>query len=209
MDSSPPKRRTQRERREQSEQRIIRAAADLFAEQGFLRTTLNQVGSAAGYTGGLVTHRFGSKKGLLQAVVEHMASRFRNDQLNDALMRQDADDALEDFIEIYLNEVVVREKHIRTLYVIFGSALAAVPEVQEAVSALNDRLRELLTEIVSRGQDEGVFRAEIDPKDAACATLGILRGVVMQYLADTDAVNMSGLVPLVKDMVLKGLKRLK
>ncbi|MCY4041596.1 MAG: TetR family transcriptional regulator [Gammaproteobacteria bacterium] len=205
MTQDQPKRRTQRERRARSERQIIRAAADLFAEQGFLRTTLNQIGSAAGYTGGLVSHRFGSKEGLLQAVVEQMGSRFRDEQLNEALHAARAVESLERLIEVYLNEVVVREKRIRTLYVVVGAALAAVPEIRDGVKALNEAAREMLVNLIERGQQESVFRKDVDAKDAACAALGILRGVVMQYLADSDAVDLSAQSPLIKDMVIRGL----
>ena len=206
MTEPQPKRKTQRERRAQSERRIIRAAADLFAEQGFLRTTLNQVGAAAGYTGGLVSHRFGSKEGLLQAVVKQMARRFRDDQLNEALQSVGASTSLERLIEVYLNEAVVREKRIRTLYVILGASLAAVPEIREGVSDLNNAARAMIAKLVALGQKEGVFREDVHADQAACAILGTLRGVVTQYLADSNSVDIEAQVPLVKDMALRGLK---
>ena len=205
MAEPQPKRRTQRERRAQSEQRIIRAAADLFAEQGYLRTTLNQIGSAAGYTGGLVSHRFGSKEGLLQAVVARMTGRFRDEQLSEAIRDQSGAAVLESFIEAYLNEVQVREKSMRTLYVIIGAGLAAVPEVKEGVTALNRAAREVLATMIKNGQNEGDFRTDITAEDGAVMVLGILRGVVMQRLDDHQAVDIPRQTKLVKEVVLNGL----
>ncbi|MCY4278096.1 MAG: hypothetical protein OXE81_09725 [Gammaproteobacteria bacterium] len=63
----------------------------------------------------------------------------------------------------------------------------------------------MLVNLIERGQQESVFRKDVDAKDAACAALGILRGVVMQYLADSDAVDLSAQSPLIKDMVIRGL----
>lgn len=77
MTDSP--RRTQKERRSDSDARIIAAAIELYAEQGYLRTTLNQIGAAAGCTGALISTRFGSKIGLLRAVLANILSRFAND----------------------------------------------------------------------------------------------------------------------------------
>lgn len=206
MPGNPPKRRTQQERRIKSEQQIIRAAADLFAEQGYLRTTLNQVGSAAGYTGGLVSHRFGSKEGLLHAVVESMVSRFRENQLASAMTSARGIDALKGVIETYLNEAVLREKRIRALHAIIASTIAAIPEVRSAVLQLNNEIRSHLTELIARCQEEGDVRADINAEHAACAVLGILRGVITQYLSETDSVDLTALSPLVTDMVMKGLK---
>ena len=85
MPQTATKRRTQAERKAESERRIIRAARELFARQGYMRTTLIEVGQSAGYTGGLVTHRFGSKEGLLNAVVDNSARRFAEEQVRPAV----------------------------------------------------------------------------------------------------------------------------
>ena len=91
MSDAPPKRRTQQERKAESERAIILAAMNLFARQGYMRTTLNEIGKAAGYTGGLVSHRFGSKEGLLQAVLKHIRTRFLDDQLGSAITMDSAE----------------------------------------------------------------------------------------------------------------------
>ena len=49
-------RRTQAERSATANRRMIRAAIQLIARQGYTKTTLAQVGKEAGYTGGLVSH---------------------------------------------------------------------------------------------------------------------------------------------------------
>ncbi len=206
MQQTANPRRTQEERKAESERQIIRAALKLFAEQGYLRTTLNQVGEQAGYTGGLVSHRFGSKPGLLQAVVNHISHRFLNDQLGSAIEAPSAEESLLNYIAIYLNEVSVRESRIRTLYVIMGEALAAVPEIQQEVAKLNTGVREALARIVARGVESGEFRKEIDPGISAVLILGMLRGVTMQYLADRKAVNIKKVLPTIQRSALSGLK---
>ena len=90
MADTAPRRRTQEERKAESERQIIRAAIRIFARQGYLRTTLNQVGEEAGYTGGLVSHRFGSKAGLLKAVITDSGNRFLQDQIGASLERESA-----------------------------------------------------------------------------------------------------------------------
>ena len=50
--------------------RILDAAGSLFVEQGYPATTLQQVAEGAGVATDTVLHVFGSKKGLLQAVLD-------------------------------------------------------------------------------------------------------------------------------------------
>jgi len=207
--STKPKRRTQEERKAESERRIIRAAVELFARQGFLRTTLIEVGKAAGYTGGLVSHRFGSKEGLLNAVIDNATKRFFEDRLRPGIEGASvgsAEQALRNYISIYFEEVFERESHIRALYVIMGEGLGAVPEVQPKIARLNRGMRNRLTVIVQRGIDAGEFNVNLDPKAAAVLIVGLLRGVVMQYLADPRAIKRKDVLPTLQNTAVAGLR---
>jgi AcrR family transcriptional regulator len=51
-------------------QAVLNAARELFAEQGFDRTTMRAVGTRAGVNPALIYHYFGDKNGLLAAVIE-------------------------------------------------------------------------------------------------------------------------------------------
>ena len=206
MSDSPAKRRTQQERKAESERAIILAALNLFAKQGYMRTTLNEIGKAAGYTGGLVSHRFGSKERLLQAVLNHIRTRFLDDQLGSAITTESAEASLRNYIEIYINEVTVREGRIRALYVIMGEALGAVPEIRKDIAELNKRARNRLAGIIQRGISSGEFRNDVNPDTSAMLVMGILRGVVLQYLADPRAFNIKTVMKSVQNSTVSGLK---
>ena len=62
--------RTQEERKAETRARLLAAAADLFAEQGFDAVSVDAVSEAAGRTSGAVYAHFGSKQGLLLALLE-------------------------------------------------------------------------------------------------------------------------------------------
>ncbi|TAM69790.1 TetR/AcrR family transcriptional regulator [Mycobacterium sp.] len=62
--------RTQRERVAESTRRLLPAAVELFAEQGYDRTTAAQIGERAGYSRAMVRRRYGSKEGLLQVLFD-------------------------------------------------------------------------------------------------------------------------------------------
>lgn len=205
MSEATQERRTQEQRRAESERRIIKAASELFAQQGYLRTTLSQVGTRAGYTGGLVTHRFESKEGLLRAVVDHISTRFLEDQIGPAISLDRASDALASCIEIYLREVTIRQSRVRALYVLMGEALGSVPEIRDQIADLNRKFRNYVADIIRRGQRQGEFSKRISADDAAVLVLGLLRGVTMQVLADPKNVPLEHLIPLVKQQVTAGL----
>lgn len=206
MAEPTPQRRTQEQRKAESERRIIRAAIELFARQGYMRTTLSQVGEAAGCTGGLVSHRFGSKEGLLKAVVSRIASRFLEDQLRPGFDSASPAASLKNLIRIYLAEVTVRQSRIRALYAIMGEAIGAVPEIQQDIAQLNRGFRNNIATIIQQGIEQGEFRSGLDPDAAAILILGLLRGVTMQVLADPETIDVEVVIPLVQESSLAGLR---
>ena len=69
-----PARRTQAERRDESGRSLVEAAIAVVARQGVNAATFDAIGRQAGYSRGLATQRFGSKQGLIEAVIRHYAS---------------------------------------------------------------------------------------------------------------------------------------
>ncbi len=61
---------TQRERKAETRARLLAAAAALFAEQGVDAVSVDAVAEAAGRTSGAVYSHFGSKQGLLLALLD-------------------------------------------------------------------------------------------------------------------------------------------
>jgi AcrR family transcriptional regulator len=61
---------TQQERKAETRARLLAAAADLFADQGIDAVSVDAVAEAAGRTSGAVYAHFGSKQGLLLALLD-------------------------------------------------------------------------------------------------------------------------------------------
>src|SRR5688572_14375766 len=94
-DRKPQPRRTQVDRREESDRRMLRAATKLFARQGVSGTSLAEVGLAAGYSRGLPVDRYGSKRGLIEALLDSMAAWFEARVAGGASARQGVEAVLE------------------------------------------------------------------------------------------------------------------
>ena len=62
------KKRTQQERRESAQQRLLKSARKLFGKYGFEQTSLEQIAGDCGMTTGPIYHYFDSKRSLFAAV---------------------------------------------------------------------------------------------------------------------------------------------
>ena len=65
-----PRPNSRAEQRRRTEARILDAAARIFVADGYERTTIRAVASAAGVDAGLVMHYFGSKQQLYRRVID-------------------------------------------------------------------------------------------------------------------------------------------
>src|SRR2546426_10834633 len=203
----PPRRRTQAERTALSEKLILRAAIKLIARQGYSRTTLAEIGKEAGYSGGLVSHRFGSKQALLRALVERMTTRFAEDQMMPAMEGRPGLEALCEMGDTYLRELTAREERLRALYVLMGEALGPVPELRSVFAQLNESIRSAAGGCIRRGIEEGQIRPDVDPGAGAALFLALLRGGAMQWLLDPGAVDLAARRESAKGTVRRSLAR--
>jgi len=200
------RRRTQAERTATSNRRMIRAAIRLIARQGYTRTTLAQVGREAGYTGGLVSHHFGSKEGLLRALVERAAGRFYRDQLLTATQGKSGLNALCASLDTYLDELEVREEHMRALYVLMGEALGPVAEINEVFADLNRGFRLSARAWIQEGMEAHEIRSDLDPDAEAAVFVGMLRGVATQWMADPRCFDLGAVRESLKDALRRHLE---
>lgn len=70
-DQAAPRRRAPAEKR----RFLLKAARDLFVEQGFEATTTKQIAEQAGVSEGILFHQFGSKVGLFSKLVEEFIEK--------------------------------------------------------------------------------------------------------------------------------------
>ena len=65
-------RRSQAERRDESQRSLVEATLAVVANRGVSAATFDEIGRAAGYSRGLATQKFGSKQGLIEAVIDYL-----------------------------------------------------------------------------------------------------------------------------------------
>ena len=203
----PASRRTQAERTATAARRMIRAAASLIARQGYTKTTLSQVGKEAGYTGGLVSHHFGSKEGLLRELVGTITGRFYSDQLEPALAGHEGLDALFALTDAYLEELRLREERMRTLYVLMGESLGPVSEINPVFAELNRGFRVNMRTMIESAIARGEVRPDVDADAAAALVVGMLRGVALQWMADPECFDLEAVGAQLREAVRASLTK--
>ena len=178
-----PERRTQSDRRQQSEAELLRAAAELIAEQGVASATFENIGVRAGYSRGLVTQRFGSKQGLIEALIARLRARLEAQMDDRRLDQLNGLEAILGFVDAFLTNLS-RDGEMRAYFVLLAGAVADVSDLRAPFALAHKGAEERLEAMVQRGQGEGVIRAALNADAAALMVGSLLLGLSTQLLID-------------------------
>jgi AcrR family transcriptional regulator len=179
-------RRTQEERRNTAEQRLLTAAAELISEVGPSGVTLANIGERAGFSRGLATHHFGSKGAMMQRLVDSVTSTFRDEVFTESTSDSVLDETL-GLVRVYFHELAHPRPTNRARLVLWADAVASgAPDVRNAMLASDRAFREELADRIERGRTGGEFAGSVDPRSAATVIIGMLRGVALQSMLDDE-----------------------
>ena len=175
------KRRTQAERRDEAEARLLIETIKLVGKCGYDGFTLADVAEAAGYSRGLPTHYFGSKEGLLTRVVEYVTQDY-NDSIttNPEVMR--GLPALENMVRTYVR---VKGAPIRTFQILNAQALVR-PGLKTTMSRLTIQSLKSIEKEIRAGIELGNIRQDIDASAHAAMIYSFLRGQLAFAAFDRD-----------------------
>lgn len=182
----PPERKTQEERRGEAEQRLIEAAAAMVSEAGPAKVTVANVGERAGYSRGLVSHHFGSKRALMQRLVESVTYQFR-EALFDQQQSDDALDELGTLIGIYFDVVSDLQPINRARLVLWADAVAnPSDDIRPAMVNADKEFREEIEKRLRQAIATSQVPRNVDAHGLATVIVAMLRGVALQSLIDDD-----------------------
>ncbi|MDA0563993.1 TetR/AcrR family transcriptional regulator [Streptomonospora sp. S1-112] len=150
-----------RERRRQ----ILGAAARLFAEKGFERTTTAEICRAAGMSPGNLFHYFPSKRAIFAAVLTDDDGGDRSGRLAAARTAADPLAALFDTVDLLAEAAL---DPLSPPLVMEAMVMAyRDPELAESLGADNDEEHAALTDLLTRAVAAGQVDPGLDPRNTA------------------------------------------
>ncbi|WP_197087267.1 MULTISPECIES: TetR/AcrR family transcriptional regulator [unclassified Bradyrhizobium] len=179
--------RTQAERRDEAERRILEAAAEIAAEGGFEAVTLAEAGARAGYSRGLPSHYFRTKGDLLAALGIYVVDSYRA-SASDVVGFEGLIEAIRYYFQMPLENPTM----VRAFHAVLASALNT-PAVAATVAQLNRNTVAEIAAAIRAGITAGRLRDDIDPDMQGALILATLRGAIPQWLADPERIDLTRL----------------
>ena len=177
----------QAERRTHTTQRLLDAAADVFARVGFHAATLDDIAAAAGYTKGAVYANFAGKDALFLALLD----RHLDDQLAqvDLLVAAASDTELRAGLQEASTEQMRAGRSFGLLMLEFWLYAARNAEARAALAARYERMRDRLAgAIAGRNAARGIAPSRA-PHEVAALVLALDAGLFVQHLIDPEAIT--------------------
>jgi AcrR family transcriptional regulator len=181
-----PSQNRQHMRSQMSTTRLLAAAAELFADRGYRQTTLADIGERAGYSHGLVTRRFGSKQGLLVALLDHMIDVWMQSALLPAVAHETGIPGIRAFFAEFCANARANSSNLRALESLMFEGLWGEPEFKERLIIMQKRGQELFGDLIRGGIKNGTVRPDADADAIALMASAALRGVTYFWLLEED-----------------------
>lgn len=181
-----PVRRTQEERTALSDRRLVSAAVALLIEKGIAGTTLAAIGERAGYSRGLVTHRFGSKARLLAHVHDTAVADWIA-RVQQVVGERSGIEALERVVDALYGFIAEEPDEIRAMYLLRYASIDPGAEFRANVAKAQKAQRRDAQRWIEAGIADGTLAPKLDAVLTAELFCSAVDGLIYRWLVNPKA----------------------
>ena len=180
---------------------IVDAAIRVMAEKGWNETSIDEITREAGVSRGLVSYHFKDKADLLSGVL----ARCQQASMDvGALAARESTDPVER-VRLVIRATLALTRSDPTIYEIFLHFMASGrsnPELGEQIRNLYRGFRGGWARTIQDGQDNGLFRNDIDADAAAARDIGAMTGMALQWLLEPGSFSFEEVAKQTEDMIM-------
>ena len=196
---TPVARRTQAERRAETERRLLAAAAELVDAEGVGALTLAAVGIRAGYSRGIVTHHFGSRGALMETLIGSL-----QDLVPAAPPNLSGIDRVIAQIDLYLKTLQDNPRDTRVFSMLWAEAAAGETDLRPVFADRDADFRASFARSLDAAVIDGSLRP-IDTEAVAAWIVGQLRGIALQRVLTPNDLDIAALRQSIGTILRAGL----
>ena len=157
---------------------ILAAAAEQVVSRGFGHTRVADVAAALGVSTSLVFYHFGTKEKLMAEAFEYAVNRDLSALDSTVARAKNPIDGVRRILALYSPQ---GNAYGWTVWVDAWAESLREPQMRETYVRLDDRWKDVLTEQIQRGVDEGDFICP-DPAGSAWRLSALLDGLAVQVM---------------------------
>ncbi|MEM6342470.1 MAG: TetR/AcrR family transcriptional regulator [Bacteroidota bacterium] len=164
--------------REQSREKILRAAFELFAKKGYHSTSISQIAKHAGVAKGLIYNYFEKKEDLMTGVITHEFAQ-GDDFLAKIMAEKPGKDRLRMLFELSFQFITQNLEYQRLM----GQLSMQLNEFPDLIDMIQGRYKVLMPVLTEMLRDSG----HPEPEKESIIVGAIMDGLGLQYIILGDA----------------------
>jgi AcrR family transcriptional regulator len=176
---------TRKEAQQQTRERLIEAAAKVFAWRGYHRATVGEIASEAGFTIGALYSNFACKEDLFLAIADRQVEE-RVAEVEAIAAAAEGEEPGREAAE-KLRAFLERDPDWPLLFYEFWSLSVRNPELQGELAKRRDAIRDALAETLQRVAGQLGFELRFPAPMLATAIAASLNGLAFERAADPEA----------------------
>lgn len=193
-------------RRPSSDKRelILRAAVKVFARKGYFNSKVSDIAGAASIADGTVYLYFKSKEEILHSIFNRMMERFISEGKKEIEGIDRADEKLRRIAELHLEQLGAD----RDLAIVFQVQLrGSIKFMREFSSAGFAEYLDIIRKTISEGQEQGLFRRDLNPVVSSKILFGALDEMVTNWILSKKKFDLAPVTGEVLDVFFNGVTR--
>jgi AcrR family transcriptional regulator len=178
---------TREEKKARTRERLLEAAAAVFARRGFAAASLDEVAEEAGLTKGAVYSNFANKEDLVLAVLEDSFNR----RMDEVMSQVDPDASLEEQARLggaLFMAMSARERWLDLLSTDFVTYAARNPEFGARLLARHRESLAAIADVITETSAQRAWKMPLPPEKLALVMNALGTGLSMEQLIDPEGV---------------------
>ena len=194
-------------RRGDTENKIIQAALEIFVRKGYHGTSVHEITAKAGLTKGALYSHFSGKGDLLLRIIDEFKSRFIGGMVD--TLKESSGNALNRIHDVisFNSRFAQDNQHLCVFLTFLTTELNADVDFEPALKGTYLEYRKVISEIISQGIRQGLFKKNLDPDVAALTFMALHDGVLHQWVLNRYHLDGELYVRTFREVFLHGLVR--
>jgi TetR/AcrR family fatty acid metabolism transcriptional regulator len=181
---------------------ILEAAVKIFARQGFHQSTIAQIAKEAGVADGTIYLYFKNKDDILVQFFSHRAKQVFESFREEVDRGQTSLDKLRNLISRHLTEFQ-RDRNGAVVYQVETHQSSRLAE--EQIKEMSQMYRDLISEIVEQGQQEGEIRKDLYVGLVKRFIIGAVDEVINTWLHSNGEYDLVSMTEPLVELFIKGI----
>lgn len=194
-------------RSEETVNRIIQAALELFVRNGYHGTSISDITRKVGVTKGALYAHFNSKDEVLIRIIEEFEIRFIDELIRS--VSEFPGNALAKFQHAisFTSQFAAQNQDLCVFLTFLTTELNADVDFEPALKKIYRTYQKFISQLIQQGIQQGLFKEELDPDLTGLSFVAVHDGMLHQWVLNRNRIDVENFVTNFQKIFLYGLMK--